>query len=153
MELLVRDTCFSEPKARLGVLKLWKDNVVGLVGSSSSNPTAAMAEIAGKDPLYLAQVGFRPVSDLLSDPQKYPLLIHVNSKISDFAQALGNLLLRRTCASCAIRILLTLDGSHISTQHVVGIVASFISAQPYPRNKNLVAQQPCWRLQTWNGLV
>ena len=93
MEALVRDTNFTESEARSEVLQLWKDNVTGLVGTSSSDGTVAVAGIT-KKPVQVAHVGFTAISDELSDQDKYPTFLRVNPTASEVTQAIAGLIKR-----------------------------------------------------------
>ena len=98
IEILVRDTKRQEFNSQQAVLKLWTERVVGLIGSSSSNPTAAIATIAGLPIVNLALVGFHAGSPTLSDPKKYPTFVRVNPIVTDTIHAIMSLLQRTFCA-------------------------------------------------------
>ena len=68
--------------------------VVGLVGSSSSNPTVSIAEIAGASFANLILVGFWAGSPTLSDQAKYPTFIRVNPTASDEVRSIASLMQR-----------------------------------------------------------
>ena len=78
IELLIRDTHRQEVDAQKELLDLWNRGVVGLIGASSSNPTSAIAAIAGIPLLKLVLVGFKASSLTLSDKEKYPTFVRVN---------------------------------------------------------------------------
>ena len=96
MEALVRDTKFQDAETRSQVLQVWKNDVQGLVGSSSRESTKAMAEFT-KKPLKLAHVGFFAITEELGDQQKYPAFLRVNPIISELTQGIIGLM-KRTCS-------------------------------------------------------
>ena len=98
IEVLVRDTKRDEADAQAGLLKIWNDGAVGMIGSSSSNPTSAMTTIAGIDNINLAIVGFHAGSPTLSNMKKYPTFLRVNPIITDSIRAIMRLLQRTFCA-------------------------------------------------------
>ena len=98
IEVLIRDTKRDEADAQAGLLKIWNDGAVGMIGSSSSNPTSAMATIAGIDNINLAIVGFHAGSPTLSNMKKYPTFLRVNPIITDVIRAIMSLLKRTFCA-------------------------------------------------------
>ena len=90
---MVRDTNFKETEARSQVLQVWKNNVQGLVGSTTWEGTVAMAEIT-KNPVQLAHVGFIAIPEKLSDQKEYPTFLRVNPMISELMQGINGLLKR-----------------------------------------------------------
>ena len=97
IEVLIRDTKRDEADAQAGLLKIWNDGAVGMIGSSSSNPTSAMATIAGIDNINLAIVGFHAGSPTLSNMKKYPTFLRVNPSISNVVHAIASLM---QCSFC-----------------------------------------------------
>ena len=97
VEILVRDTHQTAVSARKVVLELHKQGVVGLIGSSTSNPTIEMATIAGIKPVNLAVVGFRAASEDLKYIEKYPTFLRVNPSISFEVRAIVDLMAGTFC--------------------------------------------------------
>ena len=79
------------------LVELSGQGVHGLVGSSSSNPTMAMATIAGLPIVDLVLVGFMAGSPALSAPAKYPTFLRVNPSISNVVHAIASLI---QCSFC-----------------------------------------------------
>ena len=69
----------------------------GLVGSSSSGPTMAMATIAGLDIVDLVLVAFMAGSPALSDQAKYPTFLRANPSISNIVRSIASLI---QCSFC-----------------------------------------------------
>ena len=95
--MLLRDTHRQEEFALEEILKLRDQSVVGLIGSSSSNPTTALAKLAKLAPVNLALVGFRASSPTLSDQAKYPTFVRVNPTTSDVVRSIASLMQRTFC--------------------------------------------------------
>ena len=90
IEILVRDTRRQEVEAAKAVLDVLPHGVVGLIGSSSSNPTVAMATVAGLTDTML--VGFLAGSTKLSDTSVYKTFARVNPTIKDEVRSIARLM-------------------------------------------------------------
>ena len=127
--------------------------MVGLIGSSSSNPTAAMATIAGLPNLNLALVGFHAGSPTLSDVKKYPTFLRVNPIITGVIDAIINLM-QRTFSALTTHILLTkcpgLSFKVVFTRNAHRVNLQF--TQPY-NHLPLSKHSPCEYFQIFVGLV
>ena len=75
-------------------MDLWKQRVVALVGTSSSDPTATMATMAGISTINLAVVGFRASASTLSDQREYPTFLRVNPVAADEIRSIVNVMQR-----------------------------------------------------------
>ena len=87
-------------------MKLSLNGVHGLVGSSSSNPTMAMASIAGLPIVDLVLVGFMAGSPALSDSAKYPTFLRVNPWTDNLVRSVASLM---ECTFCSFFFFSMLD--------------------------------------------
>ena len=99
LEVLLRDTHRQEEFAQEEVFNLRDQSVVGLIGSSSSNPTTAIAALAKLAPVNLVLVGFRAASPTLSDQGKYRTFVRVNPTTSDGVRSITSLMQRTFCVN------------------------------------------------------
>ena len=91
IEILVRDTRRQEVHAAKAVLKeVLPHGVLGMIGSSSSNPTVAMATLAGLADTVL--VGFLAGTTKLSDKSVYKTFARVNPTIKDEVRSIARLM-------------------------------------------------------------
>ena len=85
-------------------MKLSLNGVHGLVGSSSSNPTMAMASIAGLPIVDLVLVGFMAGSPALRDQAKFPTFLRVNPSIDNIVRSIASLMQRTSCFFSTLNI-------------------------------------------------
>ena len=93
VEDLIRDTNFKSTEARSQVLQVWKNDVQGLVGSTTWDGTVAMAEIT-THPVQLAHVGFIAIPEKLSNQKDFPTFLRVNPMFSELMHGINGLLKR-----------------------------------------------------------
>ena len=148
----MRDTHRQAIKAQDESFKLWNHGVVGLVGASSSNPTAAAAQIAGLSLIKLVLVGFRASSPILSDQEMFPTFLRTNPTIRGAVNAFHTLMDRKFFVFRSVGLSDTVSSA---SQYVY--VATYVAELVYTRiSQHLLCSRngiPWICLQTFVGRV